>query len=156
MPSALTSAFSRTEEDWIKMATSQVRDNTSGSTAVVAIIEESTLFIANVGDSRAMMCRVSSESFRHEESSGKSISISKQKNGSSKSMAYPRNTASSKSGILRLPLNDDGRQFSAIRLPRLKVQTLSIDHNTKNKAEKRRIIRAGGKIQKQRRKKVVG
>ena len=54
-PTATWQAFHEVETDFLHIANREgLRD---GTTAVVALVEESTLTIAHVGDSRGVLCR---------------------------------------------------------------------------------------------------
>jgi serine/threonine protein phosphatase PrpC len=52
--SALKQAFKDTDKEFLKQAKTQ--NLTDGSTGIVALIIETTLFVANTGDSRAVLC----------------------------------------------------------------------------------------------------
>jgi len=52
--SALENGFQELDESWLNLATSNGYDD--GTTALCCLIQEGTMFVANVGDSRAVLC----------------------------------------------------------------------------------------------------
>ncbi|XP_071840405.1 integrin-linked kinase-associated serine/threonine phosphatase 2C-like isoform X3 [Apostichopus japonicus] len=58
-------AFKSTDEDFLKAASAQKPAWKDGSTAVCVMAVNDTLYIANVGDSRAMICRYNPDEKKH-------------------------------------------------------------------------------------------
>jgi len=52
--SALENGFQELDESWLNLATSNGYDD--GTTALCCLIQEGMMFVANVGDSRAVLC----------------------------------------------------------------------------------------------------
>ncbi|XP_072263873.1 integrin-linked kinase-associated serine/threonine phosphatase 2C [Pyxicephalus adspersus] len=54
-------AFKRTDEEFLKQAASQKPAWKDGTTALCVLVADNNLYIANLGDSRAIMCRMNEE-----------------------------------------------------------------------------------------------
>ncbi|KAF4022062.1 hypothetical protein G4228_013348 [Cervus hanglu yarkandensis] len=71
----LLDTFKHTDEEFLKQASSQKPAWKDGSTATCVLAVDNTLYIANLGDSRAILCRYNEESQRHA-----ALSLSKEHN----------------------------------------------------------------------------
>ncbi|XP_041120213.1 integrin-linked kinase-associated serine/threonine phosphatase 2C isoform X2 [Polyodon spathula] len=58
---SLLDSFKQTDDDFLKHASSQKPAWKDGSTATCVLVVDDVLFIANLGDSRAVLCRASGE-----------------------------------------------------------------------------------------------
>ncbi|XP_061492475.1 integrin-linked kinase-associated serine/threonine phosphatase 2C isoform X2 [Rhineura floridana] len=61
----LLDTFKYTDEEFLKQASSQKPAWKDGSTATCVLVIDNTLYIANLGDSRAILCRYNEESQKH-------------------------------------------------------------------------------------------
>ncbi|XP_013397895.1 integrin-linked kinase-associated serine/threonine phosphatase 2C [Lingula anatina] len=57
----LIEAFKKTNDDFLKLATARKPSWKDGTTAVAVLVINNTLYIANLGDSKAILCRYSEE-----------------------------------------------------------------------------------------------
>ncbi|XP_036278098.1 integrin-linked kinase-associated serine/threonine phosphatase 2C isoform X10 [Pipistrellus kuhlii] len=71
----LLDTFKHTDEEFLKQASSQKPAWKDGSTATCVLAVDNTLYIANLGDSRAILCRYNEESQKHA-----ALSLSKEHN----------------------------------------------------------------------------
>ncbi|XP_078003441.1 integrin-linked kinase-associated serine/threonine phosphatase 2C isoform X2 [Phascolarctos cinereus] len=71
----LLDTFKHTDEEFLKQASSQKPAWKDGSTATCVLAVDNVLYIANLGDSRAILCRYNEESHRHA-----ALSLSKEHN----------------------------------------------------------------------------
>ncbi|KAM6442309.1 integrin-linked kinase-associated serine/threonine phosphatase 2C [Liasis olivaceus] len=71
----LLDTFKHTDEEFLKQASSQKPAWKDGSTATCVLVIDNTLYIANLGDSRAILCRYNEESQKHT-----ALSLSKEHN----------------------------------------------------------------------------
>ncbi|XP_021251335.1 integrin-linked kinase-associated serine/threonine phosphatase 2C [Numida meleagris] len=71
----LLDTFKHTDEDFLKQASSQKPAWKDGSTATCVLAVDNILYIANLGDSRAILCRYNEESQKHA-----ALSLSKEHN----------------------------------------------------------------------------
>ncbi|XP_040204895.1 integrin-linked kinase-associated serine/threonine phosphatase 2C isoform X1 [Rana temporaria] len=60
----LIEAFKQTDEEFLKQAASQKPAWKDGTTAICVLVADNILYIANLGDSRAIMCRMNEETQR--------------------------------------------------------------------------------------------
>uniref|UniRef100_A0A670ZTT5 Integrin-linked kinase-associated serine/threonine phosphatase 2C n=1 Tax=Pseudonaja textilis TaxID=8673 RepID=A0A670ZTT5_PSETE len=67
--------FKHTDEEFLKQASSQKPAWKDGSTATCVLVIDNTLYIANLGDSRAILCRYNEETQKHT-----ALSLSKEHN----------------------------------------------------------------------------
>ncbi|XP_037289242.1 integrin-linked kinase-associated serine/threonine phosphatase 2C [Rhipicephalus microplus] len=58
-------SFKKTDEDFLKRAASYKPSWKDGTTAVLVVAIDNTLYIANLGDSKAILCRYHEESQKH-------------------------------------------------------------------------------------------
>ncbi|XP_053166237.1 integrin-linked kinase-associated serine/threonine phosphatase 2C isoform X1 [Hemicordylus capensis] len=71
----LLDTFKHTDEEFLKQASSQKPAWKDGSTATCVLVIDNTLYIANLGDSRAILCRYNEESQKYT-----ALSLSKEHN----------------------------------------------------------------------------
>ncbi|XP_060097947.1 integrin-linked kinase-associated serine/threonine phosphatase 2C [Heteronotia binoei] len=71
----LLDAFKHTDEEFLRQASSQKPAWKDGSTATCVLVIDNTLYIANLGDSRAILCRYNEESQKYT-----ALSLSKEHN----------------------------------------------------------------------------
>nr|XP_060624074.1 integrin-linked kinase-associated serine/threonine phosphatase 2C isoform X1 [Anolis sagrei ordinatus] len=71
----LLDTFKHTDEEFLKQASSQKPAWKDGSTATCVLVIDNTLYIANLGDSRAILCRYNEENQKHT-----ALSLSKEHN----------------------------------------------------------------------------
>ncbi|XP_050821526.1 integrin-linked kinase-associated serine/threonine phosphatase 2C isoform X1 [Gopherus flavomarginatus] len=71
----LLDSFKHTDEEFLKQASSQKPAWKDGSTATCVLAVDNILYIANLGDSRAILCRYNKESQKHT-----ALSLSKEHN----------------------------------------------------------------------------
>ncbi|XP_042315724.1 integrin-linked kinase-associated serine/threonine phosphatase 2C isoform X1 [Sceloporus undulatus] len=71
----LLDTFKHTDEEFLKQASSQKPAWKDGSTATCVLVIDNTLYIANLGDSRAILCRYSEDNQKHT-----ALSLSKEHN----------------------------------------------------------------------------
>nr|XP_045004221.1 integrin-linked kinase-associated serine/threonine phosphatase 2C isoform X1 [Jaculus jaculus] len=71
----LLDTFKHTDEEFLKQASSQKPAWKDGSTATCVLAVDNILYIANLGDSRAILCRYNEESHKHA-----ALSLSKEHN----------------------------------------------------------------------------
>ncbi|NXN36826.1 ILKAP phosphatase, partial [Rhinoptilus africanus] len=71
----LLDTFKHTDEEFLKQASSQKPAWKDGSTATCVLAVDNILYIANLGDSRAILCRYNEESRKHA-----ALSLSKEHN----------------------------------------------------------------------------
>ncbi|PKU43159.1 integrin-linked kinase-associated serine threonine phosphatase 2c [Limosa lapponica baueri] len=71
----LLDTFKHTDEEFLKQASSQKPAWKDGSTATCVLAVDNVLYIANLGDSRAILCRYNEESQKHA-----ALSLSKEHN----------------------------------------------------------------------------
>ncbi|XP_040828296.1 integrin-linked kinase-associated serine/threonine phosphatase 2C [Ochotona curzoniae] len=71
----LLDTFKHTDEEFLRQASSQKPAWKDGSTATCVLAVDNTLYIANLGDSRAILCRYNEESQKHA-----ALSLSKEHN----------------------------------------------------------------------------
>ncbi|XP_043347590.1 integrin-linked kinase-associated serine/threonine phosphatase 2C isoform X5 [Dermochelys coriacea] len=71
----LLDSFKHTDEEFLKQASSQKPAWKDGSTATCVLAVDNILYIANLGDSRAILCRYNEESQKHT-----ALSLSKEHN----------------------------------------------------------------------------
>uniref|UniRef100_A0A8D0LCM4 Integrin-linked kinase-associated serine/threonine phosphatase 2C n=1 Tax=Sphenodon punctatus TaxID=8508 RepID=A0A8D0LCM4_SPHPU len=71
----LLDAFKYTDEEFLKQASCQKPAWKDGSTATCVLAVDNTLYIANLGDSRALLCRYNEENRKHA-----ALSLSKEHN----------------------------------------------------------------------------
>ncbi|NXG24131.1 ILKAP phosphatase, partial [Grallaria varia] len=71
----LLDTFKQTDEEFLKQASSQKPAWKDGSTATCVLAVDNILYIANLGDSRAILCRYNEESQKHT-----ALSLSKEHN----------------------------------------------------------------------------
>ncbi|XP_075385535.1 integrin-linked kinase-associated serine/threonine phosphatase 2C [Tenrec ecaudatus] len=71
----LLDTFKHTDEEFLRQASSQKPAWKDGSTATCVLAVDNTLYIANLGDSRAILCRYNEESRKHA-----ALSLSKEHN----------------------------------------------------------------------------
>ncbi|XP_044526836.1 integrin-linked kinase-associated serine/threonine phosphatase 2C isoform X1 [Gracilinanus agilis] len=71
----LLDTFKHTDEEFLKQASSQKPAWKDGSTATCVLAVDNVLYIANLGDSRAILCRYNEDSHRHA-----ALSLSKEHN----------------------------------------------------------------------------
>ncbi|XP_053245672.1 integrin-linked kinase-associated serine/threonine phosphatase 2C [Podarcis raffonei] len=71
----LLDTFKYTDEEFLKQASSQKPAWKDGSTATCVLVIDNTLYIANLGDSRALLCRYNEESQKYT-----ALSLSKEHN----------------------------------------------------------------------------
>ncbi|XP_044145752.1 integrin-linked kinase-associated serine/threonine phosphatase 2C [Bufo gargarizans] len=57
----LLDAFKQTDEEFLKQAASQKPAWKDGTTAICVLVADNVLYIANLGDSRALLCRINEE-----------------------------------------------------------------------------------------------
>lgn len=62
---SIMESFKKTDEDFLKRAASCKPSWKDGTTAVVVVAIDNTLYIANLGDSKAILCRYHEESKKH-------------------------------------------------------------------------------------------
>ncbi|XP_053315096.1 integrin-linked kinase-associated serine/threonine phosphatase 2C [Spea bombifrons] len=62
MKRCILDAFKQTDEDFLKQAASQKPAWKDGTTATCVLVADNILYIANLGDSRALLCRVNEDS----------------------------------------------------------------------------------------------
>ncbi|KAH9376947.1 hypothetical protein HPB48_002738 [Haemaphysalis longicornis] len=62
---SIMESFKKTDEDFLKRAASYKPSWKDGTTAVVVVAIDNTLYIANLGDSKAILCRYHEESKKH-------------------------------------------------------------------------------------------
>ncbi|KAM4770660.1 integrin-linked kinase-associated serine/threonine phosphatase 2C [Rhinophrynus dorsalis] len=65
MKKCLLDAFKQTDEDFLKQAASQKPAWKDGTTALCVLVADNILYIANLGDSRALLCRINEETQKH-------------------------------------------------------------------------------------------
>ncbi|CAL1292721.1 unnamed protein product [Larinioides sclopetarius] len=61
----LTEAFRKTDEEFLKQATKTKPSWKDGTTAIVVLVLHNILYIANLGDSKAILCRYSKKSGKY-------------------------------------------------------------------------------------------
>ncbi|KAG8193677.1 hypothetical protein JTE90_024040 [Oedothorax gibbosus] len=61
----ITEAFKKTDEEFLKQATKTKPSWKDGTTAIVVLVLQNILYIANLGDSKAILCRYNKESGKH-------------------------------------------------------------------------------------------
>lgn len=71
----LLDTFKHTDEEFLRQASSQKPAWKDGSTATCVLVVDNVLYIANLGDSRAILCRYNEESQKHA-----ALSLSKEHN----------------------------------------------------------------------------
>nr|XP_056706406.1 integrin-linked kinase-associated serine/threonine phosphatase 2C [Euleptes europaea] len=71
----LLDTFKHTDEEFLRQASSQKPAWKDGSTATCVLVTDNTLYIANLGDSRAILCRYNEESQKYT-----ALSLSKEHN----------------------------------------------------------------------------
>lgn len=62
---SIMESFKKTDEDFLKRAASCKPSWKDGTTAVIVVAINNTLYIANLGDSKAILCRYHEESQKH-------------------------------------------------------------------------------------------
>ncbi|XP_018117445.1 integrin-linked kinase-associated serine/threonine phosphatase 2C isoform X2 [Xenopus laevis] len=65
MKRCILDAFKQTDEDFLKQAASQKPAWKDGTTAICVLVADNILYIANLGDSRALLCRINNENQKH-------------------------------------------------------------------------------------------
>eukprot|EP00079_Xenopus_tropicalis_P035641 XP_017949412.1 PREDICTED: integrin-linked kinase-associated serine/threonine phosphatase 2C isoform X3 [Xenopus tropicalis] len=65
MKRCILDAFKQTDEDFLKQAASQKPAWKDGTTAICVLVADNILYIANLGDSRALLCRINKENQKH-------------------------------------------------------------------------------------------
>ncbi|XP_075425636.1 integrin-linked kinase-associated serine/threonine phosphatase 2C isoform X2 [Ascaphus truei] len=61
MKRCLLDAFKQTDEEFLKQAASQKPTWKDGTTAICVLVADNILYIANLGDSKALLCRINEE-----------------------------------------------------------------------------------------------
>ncbi|XP_075717451.1 integrin-linked kinase-associated serine/threonine phosphatase 2C [Rhinoderma darwinii] len=61
---SLLDAFKQTDEEFLKQAASQKPAWKDGTTAICVLVADNILYIANLGDSRALLCRMNEETHK--------------------------------------------------------------------------------------------
>ncbi|KAM8953549.1 integrin-linked kinase-associated serine/threonine phosphatase 2C [Pelodytes ibericus] len=61
MKRCILDAFKQTDEDFLKQAASQKPAWKDGTTAICVLVADNILYIANLGDSRAFLCRINED-----------------------------------------------------------------------------------------------
>uniref|UniRef100_A0A1A8JPS7 Integrin-linked kinase-associated serine/threonine phosphatase 2C n=2 Tax=Nothobranchius kuhntae TaxID=321403 RepID=A0A1A8JPS7_NOTKU len=76
----LLDAFRQTDEDFLKKASSQKPAWKDGSTATCVLVVDDAVYVANLGDSRAVLCRVETSSAADGQKKSTTLSLSKEHN----------------------------------------------------------------------------
>ncbi|XP_053565890.1 integrin-linked kinase-associated serine/threonine phosphatase 2C isoform X2 [Bombina bombina] len=64
MKRCILDAFKQTDEEFLKQAASQKPAWKDGTTAICVLVADNILYIANLGDSRALLCRINEETHK--------------------------------------------------------------------------------------------
>ncbi|GFX59539.1 hypothetical protein TNCV_2034671 [Trichonephila clavipes] len=62
---SLTETFKKTDEEFLKQATKTKPSWKDGTTAIIVLVLQNILYIANLGDSKAILCRYSKKTGKH-------------------------------------------------------------------------------------------
>jgi len=149
---ALTSAIARLDEDFCHLCQADGREWDCGATALIVLVVGDALVVANVGDSRGVLCKSSAPLSSGDDGSGDDHSVIRE-NGS-RSVAHPEDV-SSENGWETLELDKDVPPGSGAAADRdrgakdhapVYFRVVTPVHSPARPDEKKRIERANGWI----------